>query len=495
MAETPRPRFAIADGDPVDPPTIRRLVDFMAQEIVKLRKESDDLYRKKSDRVVANALRVMEGEVSLDKAARGVGGDVLYLIDNPTDGGYYAAWGAGGTPGPTDPGPGPSTMVDHNLLDGDVHPDTIANTPDLGKIAVGDGTDWDGLDVGTDGDVLTADSGAPLGVSWQTPSGGAEVEMLRMYGDGVDGSHTMDGSTAVTGCTLLGGNYFANRNVYFDDLTINNGVSFFPDGWRIFVAGTLTIDSGGEISRNGNAGGNGGNAGGSGGAAGSAGTALNSTGSVPLGGSTSGTNGRVGQLNAGSNATSPPASSVGEGGDGGGGGAGEACGSPGSNAGGPATSGTTATLEPWRTLDIIPIPTFLTLIEGGTGGRGGSSGAGDGAVWGAGGGGGGSGGGLIGIWARFIDNEGSIRAAGGAGGNGGLTDATNHGGAGGGGGGGGGGFVFLVYDTLTGAGTITAPGGAGGVCTNGTDGTDGTNGGDGTAGHVVKYCRLTGVYS
>ena len=80
-----------------------------------------------------------------------------------------------------------------------------------------------------------------------------------------------DLDTIITSDTTL------TADKYYDNLTVNSGVTLSPAGYRIFVQDTLTVD--GVISGNGNDGGAGGNGGaGSGGGlsgtAGTAGTAL-----------------------------------------------------------------------------------------------------------------------------------------------------------------------------------------------------------------------------
>jgi len=108
----------------------------------------------------------------------------------------------------------------------------------------------------------------------------------------------------------------------------------------------------------------------------------------------------------------------------------------------------------------------------GSGSSGGAGGAGLGAGGDQlGGGGGGAGGGVILIYAFVINNVGSILAVGGAGGNG-----INGGGGNfsGNGGGGGGGTIIILYRTATLLGTRTVTGGAAGVGGNG--GVAGANG-------------------
>lgn len=64
---------------------------------------------------------------------------------------------------------------------------------------------------------------------------------LGQFGDGSDAAATMDGSTAVVGCTLAAGVYTGTRATFFTNLTINGGVVFKPDGYETCVRGTLTL--------------------------------------------------------------------------------------------------------------------------------------------------------------------------------------------------------------------------------------------------------------
>lgn len=367
----------------------------------------------------------------------------------------------------------------------------------------------------------------------------ARVSRLNTYagfGDGNDGAVTISADTTLT------------RDMYYSSLTINSGKILYPNGYKIFVSGTLTNN--GTISRNGVAGGNGGNggnaSGGTGGTAGSAGavgTAL-SAGTLPgqsaglstaggIGGTPgpnqgTGVNGATstganGEALAHSLGTAPIAGA--NGGVGGGGGAGTNSGSGAGGSGGGSAGGAVGSVTaPVKRLQAFP--NYLDLFDfetlGGTGGviafkgspqAGASSGGGGGATGGGGntgpagggGGGGGSGGGgsnggMIVIYASTITNSGTgvISSVGGAGGNGGnggngaggaglWAGGGGGGGTGGGGNGGSGGVIILVYNTLNNSGSITVAGGAGGTA-GGTAGTGGSGAGggagSGTAGSV-----------
>jgi hypothetical protein len=61
-----------------------------------------------------------------------------------------------------------------------------------------------------------------------------------LFGDGSDGNVEISSDTTLT------------RDMYYNSLTIDAGVTLNPGGYRIFVAGTLTLDNGATIARNGN---------------------------------------------------------------------------------------------------------------------------------------------------------------------------------------------------------------------------------------------------
>jgi len=63
---------------------------------------------------------------------------------------------------------------------------------------------------------------------------------IGLFGDGSDGDVTITKSTFVT------------RDMYYNNLTIESGQTFNPNGFRIFVSGTLTLNKGARISRDGN---------------------------------------------------------------------------------------------------------------------------------------------------------------------------------------------------------------------------------------------------
>lgn len=62
-----------------------------------------------------------------------------------------------------------------------------------------------------------------------------------VYGTGMDGDATLNGSTTVLGMAPSSNVYTMTRDLYFDDLTINAGVRLNPAGYRIFVKNVLTF--------------------------------------------------------------------------------------------------------------------------------------------------------------------------------------------------------------------------------------------------------------
>lgn len=268
-----------------------------------------------------------------------------------------------------------------------------------------------------------------------------------LLGTGADGDVTISDDTTLT------------ADVFYDNLTVNNGVTLNTGGYRVFVRGTLTNN--GTIQRNGNDGGNG-----TSGAVGSGGAALTTT---MLGGST-----------AGGGAGGGPGGNISYayGGAGGKGGTGDGAGSNGGSVSAPpVTSFQLSELVYLLLMRTSEPGSSIYHIYGGSGGGSGDTSAG------CCGGGGGSGGGVVWIACNELVNNGTISADGGNGGNG----YTGGGGASGGGAGGGGGLVVLIYGSKSVAGTIQAAGGSGGAKGGGGISTDGASG---SAGTVLEYVLL-----
>ena len=60
-----------------------------------------------------------------------------------------------------------------------------------------------------------------------------------VYGTGADGDATLDGTTTVLSMAPSSSVYSMTQDMYFNDLTINANVCLAPNGYRIFVKGTL----------------------------------------------------------------------------------------------------------------------------------------------------------------------------------------------------------------------------------------------------------------
>jgi len=60
-----------------------------------------------------------------------------------------------------------------------------------------------------------------------------------VYGTGADGDATLDGTTTVLSMAPSSSVYSMTTDLYFNDLTLGNGVRLAPNGYRIFVKGTL----------------------------------------------------------------------------------------------------------------------------------------------------------------------------------------------------------------------------------------------------------------
>ena len=60
-----------------------------------------------------------------------------------------------------------------------------------------------------------------------------------VYGTGADGDATLDGTTTVLSMAPSSSVYSMTQDLYFNDLTINASVRLAPNGYRIFVKGTL----------------------------------------------------------------------------------------------------------------------------------------------------------------------------------------------------------------------------------------------------------------
>lgn len=300
---------------------------------------------------------------------------------------------------------------------------------------------------------------------------------------GIVTSNLGDGSN---GSTTISGNTTLSSDMFYQNLTIQSGVTVNTNGWRIFATGTVQVL--GTVANNGGNGGAGVNGAGSA-TPGAGGTASPSTQGFTVGFGVGACTGAGGSGTGTGGNGSVSSNFLGIGGNGGAGGAGSA----GSNAGG-GSGGTPVLLSSLnnlhdlnRAVSMLANATTSTQIYVGGGNCGGGGGGGGGGVGGGNAGGGGGGGGGTGGGVIFIAGNSVIVGASGViqanGGNAGVGAGNNVGGAGcgGGGGGGGGGLIFILYaNTFTNSGTIQASAGTGAVggsvnC-NSVAGTAGSNG-------------------
>ncbi|GEM_PF-1728975 len=375
---------------------------------------------------------------------------------------------------------------------------TIART-NLGAAAFGANTDITSI-------VLTATStinGSPI----CTAANGlcAGTTQVNQFGNGSDGNVTISANTNLT------------RDMYYNNLTINSGVTLFTKNFRIYVANILTNN--GVIDNNGNSGGNGTSAGApsaGGGGAGAIATISDGTLPVGLSGVSGGAGGDGGTFSPTAGLPGSPGViginqklSLGSlGNNGNDGGNGGTCFNAGGTGGIGGSGGlASSVIDPlknvataYQLFDFLPMLNLNNSAgSGGSGGGGGGRG-GQGLGGGGGGGGGsGSGGGTILIFAKNIVNNGTIRAEGGIGGNGGNggNAQINAGGGGGGGAGigGSGGVIILTYKSKTGIGSASVSGGAAGTpglfgLQAGGCGTQGSTGGSSQSGALGKIYEL-----
>lgn len=343
-----------------------------------------------------------------------------------------------------------------------------------------------------------------------------------IFGDGSDGDVVISTNTTLT------------RDMYYDDLTINDGIVLSTGGYVVYVKGTLTQLGTGVIDNSGGDGGNGGNGGnggsgangtagaaGAAGAGGAGGTLVAGAdgaagGAGGAGAATTGSNGVAGSQ---ASAVSNSIGSNGVTGSGTGGQGGDA--SAGVSSGGGYGSAQTITASKKKVTDAMQASTLGCFVSGtftpfygsagnaGAGGAGGGGGnnngtGGDGRGGGGGGGGGAGGnGGFVVVFARTIVNTANalFQSNGGDGGNGGNGgDGSSTGtqfGCGGGGGGalgnaGNGGLIIVVYKTKT--TTLANSVSAGTPGSNGSGGAGLNGGSNGQAGQGVAGTAIAGEF-
>jgi len=465
-----------------------------------------------------------------------VSGDVVHNETSAKDGGDGTYWYHLGQSTFNDITAIPEDAILFGKSDGtiDTDVDNITYDKDTTEFTV-DGMTYPTTD-GTLNQVLTTNGSGTLG--WSTVENTLVTEVVGgFFGTGRDGTSTFTSDYKLT------------RDMFWENLTIKNGASVFPSGYKIFVSDTLTLTANTKISRkgtfnldgaNGKPGGLAPDEQGQGGQGGQIHIVLSN--SSDLAGSIcGGVSGNVGgdggdapfdnDGNAGNIGGNGASSSNGKGYDGvagaaggTGGGSGQAIGANGgtggaAGAGGGNTYSTAAftgigidfleSFTLWKIIADDYTPRTFEWNAGSGASGGGGAGGGDGQAWGGGGGGGGASGdsgGCIYIAARkLVMHPGSaIDADGGDGGNGGnggkAQDVIGGNGAGGGAGGAGGsggpgGIIVLVTgDRDAVQGDITASGGSKGYggqggagFGTGANGAAGNDGEDGHAGTIYYF--------
>lgn len=287
-------------------------------------------------------------------------------------------------------------------------------------------------------------------------------------GDGSMGSATFDGTATPTGVVKDSATlYHATGNLYYTNMTINDGVTLNMAGFMLCVQGTLAGPSTGgaiiSVVPNVATGTNQDTAASS--------AAKNAPRPVPLGPGRAGVSGGTGAGSAGTAAVTSTivtnAAGAGGLGSGGAGGSGGTIPTINTGQGQAATTfmGRTFGFAPGYDTQLVGAPT-----AGFTGGPSGGAGGGDGTNKG---GAGGAGGSTIIVNARVVTGIVNVTAPGGAGGSPTVGNC-------GGGGGGAGGIAYLNSCDLSGwTGAISAAGGAGGTAVG--TGVNGSSGGAGIA--------------
>jgi hypothetical protein len=316
-----------------------------------------------------------------------------------------------------------------------------------------------------------------------------KAQTIEYFGGGTDGDATISGALTLT------------RDMFYHNLTISAGAAILPNGYRIFVSGTLDLTAApaGAFTRNGSSGTNG-TASGNGGPGGAGSASTSALADLGNGGNGApGGQGGITTGNAGGSSSSNTTSNSGwtlNGGTGGNGAGGSGA------VGGNGASGANPLISRWDANLIRGV----SIIIGGLGGPGAGGGGGSGAVSGGGGGGGGGAGAVIFISANIVNRGASTAASviqvnagnGGAGGDGGTPTTAGCGG-GGGGCGGGAGWIYFAYGSLIGSvanNLFEASGGAGGNGGNaGTGAGGGVGGASGGAGRLTLLDLTNGTVS
>lgn len=283
-----------------------------------------------------------------------------------------------------------------------------------------------------------AGSTSGVNVFTEASTGGTSLSasyLSGIFGDGSDGD-----AVIATGSPVL-----ISRDMMYDNLTVPNGATLTPRGFRIFVKGVLTIGSTGNINDNGkNAVGI--NPG--------LGLSIVSTGFGAASGAGASGKNVTGLGNASTTSSNCSLNDFNQAPQGGVGG-----GATGNAGGGVGAAPSPTILQKWTSLASMWTARCYNASSTFNGGSGGGGGGclttGGTATSGA----GGSGAGIVWIAAKTIVNNGSITCNGGSGSDAVVTGTASAGG----GGGGAGGMIAIITATNTGIGIVSSNGGTAGL--------------------------------
>lgn len=110
-------------------------------------------------------------------------------------------------------------------------PTANASTTVAGKVEISTDAEW----------LAGTDTWGTWAILSLTPS---QVQTLGRFGDWSDGNVTISSNTTLT------------RDMYYNNLTVDTGITLNPDGFIIYVLGTLTLTGTAKLIRNGNNGAN-----------------------------------------------------------------------------------------------------------------------------------------------------------------------------------------------------------------------------------------------
>lgn len=348
------------------------------------------------------------------------------------------------------------------------------------------------LKASTSGNTVELKSAGSLSASYSLtlPNDvGTQAEYLTLNGSGIcdwlDPYFGLFGFSTTD--TTLGADLTLTTNSYYRNITISGAFGIITNNWKLFISGTLTINTTtsttGVIRCNGSNGNNGAAAA----TGGTVGTAM-TAGAFAV---STATAGGAGTTTTGTQAAAVSAVTSSLGGPSGAGGAG-GLGSGG--AGGASRAGRTPTRYHLHH-SITDLVFDNSVAACAVSGPGGSGAGGANPTAGAGGGAGGTCGGVVMVFANIIQFTGTsvspiFASYGGNGGNGGTTVTTNCGG-GGGGAGGGAGAVILICGNIIGtppSGWLYLASGAGGNGGNGLGtGIGGAGGASGGVRRMILY--------